>query len=53
MICNRGTNNRASLTKLSYNKENLWIEINGNKIYAVYDVPHFIKSIRNNLLTSG
>ncbi|KAF0704226.1 Transposable element P transposase, partial [Aphis craccivora] len=52
IICDQGPNNRSALTKLGFTKENPYIQVNGNKIFAMYDVPHLIKNVRNNLLTS-
>lgn len=52
IICDQGPNNRSALTKLGFTKENPCIQVNGTKIFAVYDVPHLIKNVRNNLLTS-
>lgn len=52
IICDQGPNNRSTLTKLGFTKDKPWIDANGNKIFSVYDVPHLIKNIRNNFLTS-
>lgn len=52
IICDQGPNNRSALSKLGFTKDKPWIEVNGSNIFSVYDVPHLIKNIRNNLLTS-
>ncbi|CAI6351142.1 unnamed protein product [Macrosiphum euphorbiae] len=52
IVCDQGPNNRSALTKLGFTKDKPWIEVNGNKIFSVYDVPHLIKNIRNNFLSS-
>lgn len=61
-ICDQGSNNQAAINKLiaeskveseskgtPYNK--LGFLINNKEIVPLYDVPHLIKGIRNNLLT--
>lgn len=52
IICDQRPNNRSALTKLGFTKDKPWIDVNGNKIFSVYDVPHLIKNIRNNFLTN-
>lgn len=37
-------------TLLGATEENPEVEINGNKISLIYDVPHIFKSIQNNLI---
>lgn len=52
IICDQVPNNRSIITKLGLKKETQWIEVDGNKIFSVYDVSHLMKNIRNILLKS-
>ena len=47
-----GTNNRLALKKL-LNGETSHFKHLGNIIHIVYDPPHLLKNIRNNLKKSG
>lgn len=61
-VCDQGATNLAAInslltdTKEKYLKENKqwqggFFEINNRKIFPIYDPPHLIKGVRNNLLT--
>lgn len=52
IICDQGPNNRSALTKLGLIKENpYYIQVDDSRIFAMYDVPHLVKNVSNNLLT--
>lgn len=50
IVCDQGTQNRRTFTLLGGTQEKPYIIVNENKIYLLYDMPHLVKSIRNNLL---
>ncbi|KAF4526812.1 hypothetical protein B566_EDAN015138 [Ephemera danica] len=50
VVCDQGTNNQALIRNLGVNKSKPFFHHNGKKISVIYDVPHLIKSIRNNLM---
>ncbi|XP_063215855.1 uncharacterized protein LOC134527262 [Bacillus rossius redtenbacheri] len=50
IVCDQGPNNRAALRQLGVAEGNRYINVNGKKIHIVYDVPHLVKSARNNLM---
>lgn len=63
-VCDQGTSNMAALnilmneTRQNYLKSGKnytggFFELNSTKIYPVYDPPHLMKGIRNNLLTKN
>lgn len=49
-VCDQGATNRSALSILGVNKDNPCFSIEDKVIYAIYDVPHLIKSLRNNML---
>lgn len=49
-VCDQGASNRSALSKLGVKRDEPYFHINGQKIFAIYDVPHLFKSMRNNLL---
>lgn len=58
LTCDQGSTNRSLFLQLG-NKEgihknidNNWFVYEGKKIYLCFDVPHLVKSIRTNLITS-
>ena len=53
LVCDQGRNNQSSLKKLGATIDHPFIEVNGKIIYCIYDVPHLIKSTRNNILMNG
>lgn len=52
IVCDQGPNNRSAFSKLNLTKEKPWFIVNNIKIFAIYDVPHLFKNLRNNLLSS-
>ena len=62
-ICDQGSTNRAAINSLIQDSRRYYLlhemaplrrfVINENEITPLYDVPHLIKGIRNNLLTKN
>ena len=50
IVCDQGTNNQSTLKSLNISEANPYFYINNNKFFSLFDVPHLIKSIRNNLI---
>jgi hypothetical protein len=50
IICDQGTNNQSALRALNVTENHPYFFINDKKIYVIFDVPHLLKSIRNNLI---
>lgn len=50
MVCDQGATNQKAIKYLNISEERPYFELEGYKIFFNYDVPHLIKSIRNNLL---
>lgn len=50
IICDQGTQNRRMYTLLGGTEEQPWTILCNKKIFLIYDMPHLVKSIRNNLL---
>lgn len=54
MICDQGKNNVAALVKdLKMTKEKPFVEVKGQKIYSIFDVPHIFKNLRNNFKSNN
>lgn len=54
VICDQGSNNRRVLeTLLGATVDKPYFELNEEKIFVMYDLPHLLKNIRNNLKISG
>lgn len=51
IVCDQGTSNQSALKNLGVSCEKPYFYLNEHKIFAIYDTPHLMKSIRNNLLT--
>lgn len=51
VVCDQGSNNRGAFNLLGVTKESPFFEILNQKVFALYDVPHLFKSVRNNWLT--
>lgn len=49
VVCDQGTNNQSAI-KYKISIERPYFMHEQHKIYAIFDVPHIIKSIRNQLL---
>ncbi|KAL4153780.1 hypothetical protein QTP88_001613 [Uroleucon formosanum] len=52
IVCDQGTNNQSTLKSLNISEDNPFFFINNNKIFSLFDVPHLLKSIRNNLINA-
>lgn len=50
IICDQGTQNRRMYTLLGGTEDKPWTTLCNKKIFLIYDMPHLVKSIRNNLL---
>lgn len=50
IISDQGTQNRRMFSLLGATKDNPSTIICSTKLFFIYDMPHFMKSIRNNLL---
>lgn len=53
ITCDQGTANRKMFAIFNATSEKPYTTIEGKKIYLIYDVPHLLKSIRNNLLNGN
>lgn len=54
VICDQGSNNRSMLQNhIGVNVDKHYFMYNGKRILAMYDPPHLLKNIRNNLKSSG
>ncbi|CAI6354617.1 unnamed protein product [Macrosiphum euphorbiae] len=51
IVCDQGTQNRRMFSLLGASQNNPSTEICGKKLFLIYDMPHLIKSLRNNLLS--
>ena len=49
VVCDQGANNRVMFSKLNITLDKPFLDINGNRVFFLYDPPHLLKSIRNNL----
>ena len=52
VICDQGSNNRAVFEQLKVSESHPYFVVKDTKIFVMYDPPHLIKNIRNNLLAS-
>jgi hypothetical protein len=50
IVCDQGTQNRRMFSILKGTEDNPHTTIYGQKLFLIYDLPHLIKSLRNNLL---
>lgn len=50
IVCDQGTSNQSALKLLNISKENPFFFVNDHKIFSLYDVPHLLKSVRNNFI---
>lgn len=53
ITCDQGSANRKMFSILNATSDKPYTIIEGKKIYLIYDVPHLLKSIRNNLLNGN
>jgi len=51
IVCDQGTQNRRMFSLFGGTENNPSTVLCGKKLFLIYDMPHLIKSIRNNLLT--
>lgn len=51
IICDHGTQNRRMFSLFGGTENNPYTTICGKKLFLIYDMPHLLKSLRNNLLT--
>lgn len=51
-VCDQGPSNRAAYSKLNVSVKSPYFYVGNKKIYALYDVPHLIKSFRNVLINN-
>lgn len=52
VVCDQGSNNRSCYSKLGATSDKPYFIFRNKKVYALYDSPHLIKSVRNNLMAS-
>ncbi|KAL4121023.1 hypothetical protein QTP88_013608 [Uroleucon formosanum] len=50
LVCDQGTNNQSALKSLGVDENKPYFFVENNKIFSIFDVPHLIKSVRNNLI---
>ena len=53
LVCDQGSNNRKAVQQLGVTVENPFLVHNNERVYHIYDPPHLLKNIRNNLKSSG
>jgi len=49
-VCDQGKNNTKAVNLSLATKDKPFLSVDIHKIFVIYDVPHLIKSVRNNLL---
>jgi hypothetical protein len=50
LVCDQGTNNRSALKSSGVDENKYYFFVEDYKIFSIFDVPHLIKSLRNNLI---
>lgn len=50
IVCDQGSNNRSAYRDLGVSLDRPYFYSGAKKIFAIYDVPHLFKSLRNNML---
>lgn len=50
IVTDQGSNNAAAVRLMGVTKETPYIMFDTHKIYCLFDLPHLLKSVRNNLL---
>lgn len=48
ITCDRGSNNRNAILRLGATEELPYFTVDNSRIYTIFDVPHLLKSLRNN-----
>lgn len=51
LVCDQSTTNQSAYRMLKISQNNPKLVIRGIEIIAIFDTPHLIKSIRNNLVS--
>jgi hypothetical protein len=51
-VCDQASTNRKAMSELGVSPEKPFFKVGERKIFCLYDVPHLIKSLRNNFLQS-
>lgn len=49
-VCDQGSNNISLFNELGLSVDQTSFEVNGEKIFFMFDPPHLLKSFRNNLM---
>jgi hypothetical protein len=52
IVCDQAATNVAALRQLGYSESRPELDLTGviNKVYVIFDVPHLLKNVRNNLM---
>lgn len=50
LICDQGSYNQSALKSLNVTENKPYFYVNDNKIIYLFDTPHLLKSVRNNLI---
>jgi hypothetical protein len=50
IICDQGSNNQSALKSLNVTENKPYFYVNENIIISLFDTPHLLKSVRNNLI---
>ena len=54
LVCDQGSNNRSFLESMEkISEEKPYLMVNNSKVYFLYDPPHLLKNVRNNLKKHG
>lgn len=53
VVCDQGSNNRSMMKSLGVTVDSPHFEMNGKSLHVLYDPPHLLKNICNNLKKSG
>ena len=54
IVCDQGSNNRSFVEKAEkVSPDSPFFRVNSENIYVIYDPPHLVKNIRNNLMKHG
>ncbi|GFN98148.1 transposable element p transposase [Plakobranchus ocellatus] len=49
VIWDQGSNNRAVTQRLGVTSQDTYFFVDGEKVFLIFDPPHLIKNVRNNL----
>ena len=53
VIMDQGSNNCAAVRLLGVTKDKPYFEVDGDRVYFIYDPPHLMKNVRNNFKRHG